>query len=923
MTERGIWQVQLLGTLTLSRGERKITRFRTRRAGALVGFLALNEGRELTRDEVCMAIWPEASAEARRARLRQELSVLRRQIEEPGEELFLADRATLRLRPGAIQTDIARFKSLLAGLREAETSVLSEAVVIYRGPLLAGLSDGWAVAERKRLAELQAAALARLADLASMAGEVDAALAWAHRACAHDSTDEAALLRLVRLLDGAGRTREARHLFDDFAARQVPSAFALGVVRTLGRGERAPADPLPAPPVAEPSERFRLPQPLTRFFGREAELAWVEEAFSQGVRLVTITGPGGAGKTRLAVEAAHRVGGACFVGLASVDDERRVADRIAEALELPPAPRPAPLERTALALATMPEPLLIFDNCEQVLDGVAEAARTLLEKVAGLRILATSRQALQLGGERELALPSLATPDTTERDPERLWGIPAVRLFVDRAQATRRDFALTGRNAEAVGALCRRLDGMPLGLELAAAQVGLFSVEQLLERVEASLDTLQGRTRDLPARHRSLRAAIEGSVADLTDGARMFFARLSLFRGGWSRDAAEAVGDGALEHLETLRLRSLLLVAEQGGELRWSMLGPLRDFARMLLTDQERTEAEARHGAWFVAFAVRHTAELDALERERDNLRAASAWALKSDPAQVLTLVTALREFFHVRGPLSEGRALADAALSAAPDADPPLRAGAYYTAGFLARLAGDFDAARSHHEMALALYRQEKDIAGVATALNNLGVVARVTGDFHSAHIHYAEALALRRRLGDPRAICASLNNLGVVARATRDFEGARRRLTEALELARTLNQPLAEGAPLLNLGWTEADAGDFPAARAWFAQAVEIYASVGSRIALAEAGEGVAAVLTGEGTPGEAAVLWGGAERLRGALGTPLTPSDLAEQAPRQEVARAALGEEAFAAAWSEGHALAEESWLARLRTALRGLP
>jgi predicted ATPase/DNA-binding SARP family transcriptional activator len=904
----GLWQIQLFGTLTLTRREQVVTRFRTRRAGALVGLLALRQA--LSRDEVSRAIWPDATLEVGRARLRQELAALRRQIEEPGRTLFLADRATLQLQPGAFITDVARFDALLTrGRDETDLARLQEAAALYRGPLLHTLDDDWVLPERERLFHRQAATLALLAEREHQAGRVEAAQAWARKAHEHDPLGEAALLRLLRLLS----PRDARRVYEAFVARlkkergEAPSEFVQSAGRALDRPRAAP----PAPPVAPPltpvpaPELTRLPAALTRFFGREDELRWLERTWSEGARLVTLTGPGGAGKTRLAIEAGRREPGALFATLVSVTEIGRVADRIVEALGLPPLPHLDPLERAIRALQEKDAPLLILDNCEQAVDGAAETARALLESVTGLRVLATSRQALLIHGERELPLPPLPTE-------------ASVQLFVDRARAVRRDFALTEKNAPLIDDLCRRLDGVPLGLELAASRMGVFSVGQLLEHVNASLDALQSRARDLPERHRSLRAAIEGSVRDLTDESRLFFARLSLFRGGWSREAAEAIDPSALEHLETLRTRSLLSVAEDESGLRWSMLETLRDYAQGTLSPEALQSEQRRHGEWFIAYAQRSADAPDALERERDNLRAAAAWAINHDPALALTLASVLRDFFHVRGPLSEGRALADAALKAGRDAPAELRASACHTAGFLARLAGDFPDARFRQEQALALYRSLSDRTGIATALNNLGVVARVTGDLSVARRHYAEALTLRKQLGEPRAICASLNNLGIVARASGELETARFLLLEGLTLARTLQQPTAEGAPLINLGWTETEAGELAAARRYFAQALEIYIPLGSRVALVEIAEGGGCLLGSEGATSDAARLWGGAARLREELGAPLTPADRDALSPRYESARA-TGPETFEAAWQEGRQLSFETWLALLQTAI----
>lgn len=517
----------------------------------------------------------------------------------------------------------------------------------------------------------------------------------------------------------AGQSAAACHQYDDLARRlrgelnAAPAAETWALVQNLPPSIARPAviealtirplpSDLPGRPAPTPAPRAcGLPLSLTRFFGRvEAVRAVQESLLAPAPRLVTLTGPGGAGKTRLAAEAAPQVGAALggpvvFVPLAALSEHARLAGAVADALHLPRTSAD-PFDQIIEALSPTPA-LLVLDNMEQLGAGGARFVQALLERVPMLTCLATSRHRLGLEGEHEmpvLPLPTPAHPGT----PERLLEFASVQLFADRAQAARPDFQVTRRNAEAVAALCHRLEGIPLALELAAGWSGALTPAQMLARLGRRFDLLVSRRQDASPRHRTLWAAMDWSYRLLPADMQQFFARLSVFRSGWTLEAAGAVcaAPRALDSLAELRDRSLVTAEEnEAGGMRFRLLETLREFGAAQLVDGARGALARGHAAYFSSIAQEAKPHLtgadqarwlDRLEDDHDNLRAALDWhqAPEGDADAGLRLAANLVRFWQVRGHLTEGRAIF-AALLARPGADAEARAEALDGAGSLA----------------------------------------------------------------------------------------------------------------------------------------------------------------------------------------------------------------------------------------------
>ncbi|MBB6052757.1 tetratricopeptide repeat protein [Armatimonas rosea] len=821
------YEIKLFGTFQVLRDGEPIAHFRTQRARAIVAYLALFP-KQHSRERLCDAIWPDALLEEGRSRLRQELSVLRKTLELPSqEELLIADRLTLGLRPGSFTTDVAAFER---AYRAGEWRL---AATLGREPLLEGFWDEWVLQERGRLELL-------------------------------------------------GESAQSK------CTEAVPLVAA----------------PLP----------LALPLPLTRFFGRERELNWLVEALTEGTRLVSLTGPGGSGKTRLGIETVRALQRAhsaspVFVSCGDLEALSRLPEAVIVATGNLRQPLQDPLEQATEILQQLEAPLLVLDGIEQLVPrGAPQLVRTLLTTIPTLRCIVTSRQPLDLAGERELPVMPLAVPEQG-LTAERMYLCASVRMFLDRIQAKRPEFSLNARNAEAIGEICRRLEGLPLGLELAAGRCRELSPEAFLERYSQRLHEIEARDRDIPARHRSLRALMEGSYRELTEAEQQLFARLSVFSGGWTLAAAEAIcGEGVgeiLDELATLRDRSLVFVEERGASQRWKMLELLRAFATELLPPDERRGLLRRH----TRYCWENAATLLTDPAETANLRGAveAAFEELADPALALELCVRLKDFWLYRGHLREGLAYLERALGATEGAQG-VRAEGFRIAGILSRRAGDREQARQWQETALALYTAVGDEAGVAAVHNNLAVLARVTGDLQEALRQHREALALRRRLGDTAGVGSSLNNLGVTYRALGRGAEALESLQECLTYYET--NSVGAGVVHINLGWVGLLLHDLTLATQEFGVGLKLALENDLTSWFPELWEGIGELAAQRQDGESAARLWGAAALERRRQGLPLAPEDQREHDQRQAALETLLGPERLATLLEEGKSLSLEA-------------
>lgn len=689
---------------------------------------------------------------------------------------------------------------------------------------------------------------------------------------------------------------------------------------------RTPVPEAPAPGPARP--RHNVPEQFTTFIGREVDLASVRQLLHRA-RLVTITGPGGCGKTRLAIRAASEVllqypAGVWFIGLGPVSDPDAVPREVAAALGVSEREGDVPLAAVAAELAAHPpdQPaLVILDNCEHLASACAATCHALLRASPSLTFLCTSREPIRVAPEAIWKVGPLSLPkEGVPLSADSLMRSEAVRLFLDRVSLSDPQFTLDEAVRPQVAELCRQLDGMPLALELAAARVGLMPLGQIVDHLGGRVHSLLRR--DAPERQQSVAAAIDWSYELLSDVERQVFRRLSVFRGSFTLRAAAALCDdlfaegasGTLDCLTALVDKSLLRSIPPERE-RYRYLELVRRFAwDRLVESGELAAMRDRHREYHLRLAEEAAPELTGpaqaewlqrLADDHDNLRAALEAGREDRSERRLRFVLALHRFWWVRGHVGEGRAWVEQALAEPCPAPTRLRAQVLSVASGLAWQQGDYARSRARLEESLAAWQALGDRAGIQYSLGNLGLIAWRQGDAGAARASYEESLALARELGREREAGVVLSNLGLLLAYLGDAAAGEGHLREALGIMRALGDVATVATILANLGTVAVDRGRRDEAEAYFVESLRIQRYLGARESLADCTEGLAAVAAGRGSCDRALRLAGAAEAVRQTIGPaaePWSPRILGAWLDR---ARASAGA-AARRTWEEGRDL-----------------
>jgi predicted ATPase/class 3 adenylate cyclase len=842
-----------------------------------------------------------------------------------------------------------------AAMREAvdrQLAILHSLISAHHGVLFKTIGDGTQAAFGTAEEALRAALASQRALLAedwSELGPLRVRMALhAGEAIPDDKGDylAAPLNRLARLLStGYGGQILLSQTVQQLTRGVLPAGSELRDLgehrlRDLLEPERVyqllhPDLPADFPPLKSLEHRpNNLPRQPTPFLGREREVGEVVGLLQkEDVQLVTLVGPGGTGKTRLGLQVAAELSeefadGVFFVPLAALTDPALVPSSIADAVGVREAGE-TPVRALLRDELCQKQVLLLLDNFEQVTSGVSVVTE-LLSACARLKVLVTSRVPLRLRAEQEYPVPPLPLP---RRKPpptaEQLSQYEAVRLFIERARAVRPDFAIDNATAPVVAEICHRLDGLPLAIELAAARVKLLPLPALLDRLGHRLKVLTGGARDLPARQRTLRDAIAWSHDLLSPEEQALFRRLSVFAGGCTFEAAEAVAnpDGELDLFEGLGtlVDNSLLRQEEGlqGEPRVSLLETIREYAAERLEASGEDEAtRRRHATYFLDLAEeaepeltgpRQAAWLNRLEAEHDNVRAALTWALQHDAEAALRMTAALWRFWWIRGHLSEGYDWLERALGCDRAVAPAVRIRALYGAGALADLRRDDTVAVQWHEAGLALARDLGDDQGAMMALFGLGTQALARDDLERARVLTSEALTQARALGEGFWIGIIASNLGIIAARLGDLERSTDLLEENLALARQRGDQVSVAISLGNLADVLRARGDRQRAVTCYRVSLALSVELEFIELVAQVLAGIGVMAADEGQVAQAARLFGAATSLAATIGAPIDPvlPDALEAAITTVCA--VLGEEAFAAAWEAGRALSLEDAVA----------
>ena len=880
-------ELRVLGPVEVV-GEAGVVGLGAQKHRSLLAALVLAGGRACSADALVDALWGQAPPPSAPKLLQVYVSQLRKALPAGLAVVTRSGGYALDLAGGSLDSE--RFERLLDEAGAAldadnpalAVSLADQALALWRGPAFADVAyEDFARGEAERLEELRLVARETRLDARLRLGEHAEALgelvALADEHPIREPVQGLAMLALYR----SGRQVDAlerfaalrRHLDEELGLEPGPRLRDLQRRILRHDAELEPAS-------ARETRIGSLPVPPNRLVGRVRELELLDRLLSRReARLLVLTGAGGSGKTRLALEAARRAApsfanGAALVELAPLRDPELVAPTIAQALGLAEVAGEAAIDTLADALRER-ELLLVLDNAEHLRQAATRYAE-LVARCPRLTLLVTSRAVLHVTGEHVFPVAPLDTA-------------AAIELFELRARARQPDFELTDANESEIREICLKVDCLPLAVELAAARMRVLTPEMVLQRLTEQVSFLAGGPRDVPARQQTLRETLDWSYGLLSDEERELLARLSVFRGGATLGAVATVcldGDEAraVELVEGLADASLLLVRRPEGEARYGLLEAVRQYAAERLEELGAETSRRRHAEWFLALAERAEPELSGerqtrwfslLELEHDNLRAALAFLVHaSEGERALRLTVALSRFWYVRGHLGEARRHLEAVLPSATDQDPLLLRRAQTAGASIALLQGEYEASTAFAEGALASAHRAGEPRFVANALSNLGAIVHAAGDVERAAAVLEDAVSLARDVGDERILALALNNLGDLALATGDYPRARPLFEESLEILRARGDTANIARSLFNRGAVDLMLGEHAAAATRFREGLALAFDTDDKEDLAWCLEGLAAVAARERDGERASVLLGAAGGLLAQMGADFKP-------------------------------------------------
>jgi len=842
----------------------------TRKTISLLAYLLLHPHNIHSREKLATLFWGDFSDQQARHSLRTALASLRKELRS---DLFITNRETVQINPDvSVWVDALQFEKDAISAAKGETKDLQDAIELYSGDLLTDFYDDWILRKRDHYCNLYLDLLLRMTQLLRSQSEYGLAIEYAQRVLNIDPSNERAHQHLIFCYLANGDRSAAvsqyencrRVLQEELAVEPSPETTAL-----FQWIKQAPVKSIEA-------RITNLPIPLTSFIGRTREMARVKYMLSQE-RLVTLTGAGGSGKTRLAIQVASDLvdsfrDGVWWVDFAPLMDAALVPQTVAKVIGVQEGQN-EPISKTLVDHLSTRNMLLVLDNCEHLVDEISRLTITLLSICANLKILATSRETLDIPGESILRVPSLSFPITRQLLPgEKLEDYESVRLLLERSAVIGVDLAQTQENVSALAQICRRLDGIPLAIELAAARLNVLTIDQIAARLDDRFSLLTTGSRITLPRHQTLRAVIDWSYDFLSQTEQVFLCRLAVFVGGWTLDAAEAVCAEVVPAHEIMDLLASLVnkslvqaVEEEGSQARYRMLETMRQYGLERLHKAGQVEAARHyHSLYFAELAEKAEQGLrgtgmhmwyERLEAEHDNFRSALEWSLAHEtPAFCLRFAGALGIFWH-RGYLHEGLTYLDRVLDQGIDAPPYLRVKAIASASWLARDLGNYEKATSLYDESLKILHVLGDKFGLADALIQGGLLAVYKNDPQTATDCFTESLALSEEVDYRWGRARALVNLAHTALFNLQWnEQARVRGEESLQLFKEMGDATEQAHALIILGPGAHYEGDDQRGSELIEQAIPICRHAGDRRQLAWATSALAVMIHWQGKNDEA---------------------------------------------------------------------